>query len=274
MTLTVSQLVTYPIKSCQGNEMSEVKVEMQGFALDRCFVVVNKKGMAVTGRTHPKLTRVKVKAHDWGLTLSAPEMPDLAVKYQAFTQDYIQAKVWESDNQAQHCGVECDEWFSEYLNYEVKLGYFGEASNRQIKDYPQPVSFADGYPMLLANTASLDDVNDKASATHLMAQFRPNIVFAGDEAFMEDGWGRIRIGEVEFIVHSPCARCKFTQLDLTTGKLHPAGEPLSVLNQYRRCENGEAYFGQNVIPLNEGVIKVGDEIEILETHPLPVYNAG
>jgi uncharacterized protein YcbX len=40
-------------------------------------------------------------------------------------------------------------------------------------------------------------------------------------------------------------------------------EPLKTLSNYRMQEGG-AMFGMNVIPLNQGEIKVGMSVEILE----------
>ncbi len=49
---------------------------------------------------------------------------------------------------------------------------------------------------------------------------------------------------------------------------HPAGEPLKTLQSFRTArDNGDVDFGQNLIARNSGVIRVGDEVEILATAP-------
>ena len=51
-------------------------------------------------------------------------------------------------------------------------------------------------------------------------------------------------------------------------KKHPAGEPLKTLQSFRTArDNGDVDFGQNLIARNSGVIRVGDEVEILATAP-------
>src|SRR4029450_7098533 len=88
------------------------------------------------------------------------------------------------------------------------------------------VSFADGYPLLLANTASLDALNDRiAEGGSLegplpMTRFRPNVVIAGAAPWVEDAWtgGRIKIGEVTFRVPKRCDRCVVTTTDQETGE--------------------------------------------------------
>ncbi|MCV4776329.1 MOSC domain-containing protein [Escherichia coli] len=97
-----------------------------------------------------------------------------------------------------------------------------------------------------------------------MERFRPNLVFSGGEPFCEDNWSRIRIGEVVFRVVKPCERCVITTIDQNSGK--PSGpEPLRTLATFRRSAGGTVLFGQNMIAENPGpVIKIGDEVEILE----------
>ena len=127
------------------------------------------------------------------------------------------------------------------------------------------VSFADGYPALLASEASLADLNSRLAAPVPMNRFRPNLVVDGTEAFAEDGWSRIRIGEVVFRVVKPCDRCVVTTIDQKTGK---AGkEPLRTLSRYRK-KDGKVYFAQNLIPDAPGTLRRGDPVEVLERKPL------
>ena len=60
----------------------------------------------------------------------------------------------------------------------------------------------------------------------------------------------------------PCPRCEVTTIDKET--LARDKEPLKTLATYRKQEGG-AMFGMNVIPLNEGTIKTGMSVEILES---------
>ena len=58
----------------------------------------------------------------------------------------------------------------------------------------------------------------------------------------------------------PCARCTVTTIDKET--LAKSKEPLKTLASYRKQGNG-VMFGQNVIPLNEGRLRLGMNVEIL-----------
>lgn len=121
-----------------------------------------------------------------------------------------------------------------------------------------PLSFADGYPYLLANEASLRDLQQRCPASVSIEQFRPNLVVTGAAAWDEDSWKVIRVGEVVFDVAKPCSRCIFTTVSPERGQKHPSGEPLETLKRFRTAQdNGDVDFGQNLIARNSGVIRVG-----------------
>ncbi|SUG33924.1 Flavodoxin reductases (ferredoxin-NADPHreductases) family 1 [Salmonella enterica subsp. arizonae] len=105
-----------------------------------------------------------------------------------------------------------------------------------------------------------------------MEQFRPNLVVSGVAAWEEDNWKVLRIGDVIFDVVKPCSRCIFTTISPEKGQKHPSGEPLATLQAFRTAlDNGDVDFGQNLIARNSGVIRVGDEVEILATAPAKAY---
>jgi uncharacterized protein YcbX len=97
-----------------------------------------------------------------------------------------------------------------------------------------------------------------------MRRFRPNLVVNGQLPYAEDGWRRLRVGEVEFEGVKNCSRCIFTTIDPDTGEKHPDREPLRTLSTYRRRPEGGVFFGQNLIPRSGGVIRVGDPVTVIE----------
>ena len=94
-----------------------------------------------------------------------------------------------------------------------------------------------------------------------MARFRPNIVVEGAEAFAEDHWGQIRIGSAVFEAVKNCTRCIITTIDQQSGE-KTGKEPLKTLATYRNSEKG-VLFGENLLVVKPGKIKVGDEVELL-----------
>jgi hypothetical protein len=123
-------------------------------------------------------------------------------------------------------------------------------------------AFSDGFPLLLTSEGSLAELNGRLARTVPMARFRPNLVVAGAEPFAEDAWRRIRVGGVDLRVVKPCSRCLITTVDPERGEVD-GDEPLRALAQFRE-RGSKVYFGQNVIPDAEGVVRVGDAVEVLE----------
>jgi uncharacterized protein YcbX len=133
---------------------------------------------------------------------------------------------------------------------------------------PRPVSFADGYPILITNTASLKALNKHIVAAGAdsvpMKRFRPNIVIDGDEAWSEDNWKQITIGDVKLDLVKPCTRCVVTTLDPVTG-VKQGKEPLRTLRARRLSKDPEidgVLFGWNAVPRTLGRIGVGDKVSI------------
>jgi hypothetical protein len=119
------------------------------------------------------------------------------------------------------------------------------------------VAFADAFPFLLISEASLDDLNARMHAPLPMNRFRPNIVITGCAPYAEDTWPSLRIGSVDFAAAKACVRCTVTTTDQTTTER--GEEPLKTLATYRKTDAG-VVFGQNLIHLNRGTIRVGDRV--------------
>ncbi|KAI8980592.1 hypothetical protein BD414DRAFT_101261 [Trametes punicea] len=114
-------------------------------------------------------------------------------------------------------------------------------------------------------------------------RFRPNIVLKGSGVpFAEDMWRRIRLHPVDivdggtsdapeesrtFTLVSKCARCLLPNVDTTTGA-RDAAVPYKVLLKFRRNKDparmSKPCFGCNAVVGREGVVRVGDRVEVLE----------
>ena len=267
----ISEINIFPIKSTAGISVSNAWVDELGLSFDRRFVVIKPNGQFITARTHHHLCLIQSVLTADGLKLIAPDMPVLSIQYRDFNETYQQVTVWNDTIDAQHCQEKYDHWFSTYLNEPCRLMFFGHHSKRSVKNSTSEVSFADGYPLLLTSTASLSDLNSRSYHETTMTQFRANIVISGSDPYEEDTWSNIRIGEVEFNVAKPCTRCIFTTINPNTAQKHHKQEPLNSLKKYRQLENGEVCFGQNLIPLNQGKISIGDKVEILARQEPPVF---
>ena len=134
----------------------------------------------------------------------------------------------------------------------------------------------DGFPVLIACEASLDELNRRLEEGGReavpMSRFRPNIVISGTVPFEEDTWKTIWIrgtdgrggGTILHVVKG-CPRCKQSCTDQLTGEQHD--EPVATLATFRALGTmtGEVYFAQNAVPhRGTGRLAVGDQVVVLE----------
>lgn len=262
----VQELNIYPVKSCQGQALKEMIVTQEGPEGDRQWMLVDENGEFLTQRTLPKLATVQVMSNDQGLSLGLGKQFFVVPKNNSFKR-LIKAKVWNDEVEA---ALEADlfsQAFSQYLGVNCRLVRYTPNSKRHVPwtqegEWKPEVRFADGRPLSLLNTKSLEDLNTKLATPVGIDRFRGNIVFNGTQAFEEEAWKKIRIGEVVFSNPKKCSRCKMITMDQKTG-VSENPEPLKTLSTYRRDGN-KVNFGVLWIPENPGVIRLGDSVQVLE----------
>ena len=267
MSLSLSSVTVYPVKSSAGLSRERAEVLAAGLEHDRRWMLVDSANAFITGREYPALVRVRATPlADGGLALEAPGQPDLTLE-NAGGDGSTEVEVWRDQVDARFVDARADAWLSGYLGVACRLVRIADERARRVDpDYAEPgdhVSFADGYPLLLIGDASLADLNEKAPGPAEMARFRPNLTVSGAGAYAEDGWRRVRVGAVEFDVVKPCDRCVMTTVDPATGVKNEQLEPLRTLSTYRRDRSRGILFGVNLIPRSLGQVSVGDEVEVL-----------
>jgi uncharacterized protein YcbX len=263
----------HPVKALRGFSPRQAVVEPWGLAGDRRWMLVDDGGRVVTQRQQPRLATAAAELlPGGGVRLSAPGAEPLtvpvprpvgAVPVEIF-RDKVEAV--PAEDAAVHA------WCSVFLGAEVRLVHMADpAACRPVDpEFALPgetVSFADGYPLLVTTTASLDALNSLiAQGEHAdegplpMNRFRPNVVVTGTDAWAEDGWSRVSIGEVDFRVAKICGRCVVTTTDQDSAER--GREPLRTLGRHRHID-GKLAFGQNLVPLSPGTIKVGDPVRVV-----------
>ncbi|AJP00749.1 molybdenum cofactor biosysynthesis protein [Streptomyces cyaneogriseus subsp. noncyanogenus] len=261
----------HPVKAFRGLAVREAAVEPWGLAGDRRWVLIDDGGKVVTQRQQPRLALAAAGLLPGGVRLSAPGMEPLTVPV-PLAGSTVTVEIFGDKVEAVPAGdAAAHAWCSTYLGADVRLVYLDDPATRRPVDprYARPgetVSFADGYPLLLTTTASLDALNsliaegDHAAEGPLpMNRFRPNLVVSGTAAWAEDGWTRVTVGEVAFRVAKPCGRCVVTTTD--QGSAGRGREPLHTLGRHRLI-GGKLVFGQNLVPLHRGTVRVGDPVEV------------
>lgn len=265
----LSEINIYPIKSLGGIPLKSSIVEERGLQYDRRWMLVDEKNQFLTQRDYPQMARFHIDLENEGFVNVSFNRKSLAIPLLINSEKTVNVKIWSSRVKAKYYADEVNEWFSENLQAKCRLVLMPEETKRKVnpiyavRKYEDTVSFADGYPFLLIGENSLADLNGKLEKSLPMNRFRPNFVVSGSEAFAEDSWKKIKIGDTVFHIVKPCARCVITTINQETGEKDSV-EPLKTLAKYRN-KNGKVLFGCNLIAEKQGkVIKVGDAVEILE----------
>jgi uncharacterized protein YcbX len=259
VTARIARLFVYPVKSCAGVEVREALLTETGLDLDRAWMVVDPQGEFVSQRELPRMALVRPQIKLSEVILRAPGMLALHLSMDT-VEEAMRVRVWDDEVPAFDMGGVAAQWFTDFLGRPLRLVRFDpehrRLSNTKWTHGAEALNqFSDGYPLLLASTASLDLLNGKLAARgHApvgIERFRPNIVLEGIEAHDEDRVELLRIaaddGEVQLRPVKPCPRCPIPDIDPATAESDPAVS--DALQGYRRSEllGGAVAFGMNAI---------------------------
>ena len=267
--LRLSALYRYPLKSGKAEALQHIGLDKLGLEGDRRWMLVDEaSGRFLTQRAVAKMSQLSALWNSaGGLTLSSPGVAPLDVALPGSDAELRGVTLWRDTLRAPDAGAAAAAWVSDFIGKPTRLVQMPLERARTTeagygKDDDQ-VAFADGYPLLLIGQASLDDLSRRIGRPMEMLRFRPNLVIEGSEAFAEDGWKRLRIGDIEFRAVKPCSRCILTTIDPQTGERSADREPFTTLETYRKTENG-SMFGQNLVNDGLGRLEVGMPVTILE----------
>lgn len=265
MNLHIEAPRIYPMKSARGLAIGQAIVQPRGLVDDRRWMVVDSAGKFVTARKLPAMVLIDatIDTKDGALMLKAPGHSELRAARPDLEIATVGVEVWQSHCPARPADAQANDWISHVLGGDYRLVHMADDCLRTVsKAWSKAgdiVSFADGFPILLIGTASLDELNRRLQRPVTMAHFRPNLIVRTEKPFIEDDWQRVRIGAIEFDVSKPCTRCVLTTVDPVSGIKAEDGEPLATLKGFRRFEIGVT-FGQNLIPRGSGTLHNGDPV--------------
>ncbi|CAD7679982.1 unnamed protein product [Nyctereutes procyonoides] len=279
---TVAQLWIYPVKSCKGVRVSAAECTALGLRCghlrDRFWLVINKKGNMVTARQEPRLVLISLTCEGDVLTLGAAYTKDLLLPIKTPTTNAVyKCRVHGLEVEGRDCGEAAAQWITSFLKTQpYRLVHFEPHLRprypHQMMDVFRPtdqIAYADASPFLVLSEASLADLNSRLEKKVKMTNFRPNIVISGCDAYAEDSWDEILIGDVTLKRVMACSRCILTTVDPDTGVMSRK-EPLETLKSYRLCDPSEQklygkspLFGQYFVLENPGAIKVADPVYLL-----------
>jgi len=274
--MRVSDLFIYPLKSARGIAIPSAAIDAFGLTGDRRAMLVDPSGHFITQRELQALAQIDIQPGPSNLRLKMEGKPDIIVP-PPHPDNRMDVIVWKSAVSASVADEETNKALSDWLKRDVKMVFFDglakRVANPEWAGDDTPVTFSDGYQILVTTTGSLKALNANLAAHGEgavgMERFRPNIVIDCDEAWPEDRWATIEIGGIRLDLVKPCARCIMTTQDQKTGS-RDVPNPMPAMGRVRMSADRRVpgpLFGWNVVPRGEGSVKIGDAVTVIEERP-------
>ena len=283
----LSEIWVYPLKSCAGISVRESALTETGLEWDRTWMVVDAQGSMVTQRDVPAMALIETRLRATEVVLRGPGMLALHLAMDQ-AEGPAQVEIWGQQVPAHDMGDLAAQWVTDFLSQTpagkalgpLRLARFDPEHQRPsdpqwAQGHPGLNTFGDGFPLLIAGAASLQEFNRRArdmGRTEVEIQrFRPNLVIAGLEPHQEDRLLSITLhtpqGPVQIKPVKPCVRCSIPDIDPTDGQPDAAVHP--VLQAYRQDPrmNGALTFGMNAI-VSSGLVPAASDA------PEPVLSVG
>ncbi len=283
MAVSILSLHSYPIKSCAAVDHDTATVFLAGLEWDRQWIIVDGQGRMMTQREYPRMALIQpaLDAEHLFVRMPGAELVRIALHPSSDTAEAVPVRVWQADTLGRDEGVAAALALSAFMDQPCRLLRVHAAAARS----PSPphiqawrgdnaqwatqfatrqlFGFADGFPYLFTNQASLDDLNRRLAAKGRrpvpMNRFRPNVVLQGLEPYDEDYLSGIRLPSMSFAFVKRCARCPMPNIDQATGVMHD--EPGLTLQAHRQFKDG-ILFGVNAIASHDRVtLRAGLAVE-------------
>lgn len=270
----------HPLKSAASRPVTSAEVLRRGLADDRSWMVVDARGVLVSAREEPRLLSLVADTPrtapevSCALRLRAAGRPDLEEALPSGRE--VAVRLHRNDLRAVEASERAHAWLRSAVGREdLRLVWCHDPARRSLNPlFSEPgdhTAFADGYPVTVASEASLEQLNGwiaETAAAHgeggaapiAMQRFRASLVVDGLDAFAEDGWRRVRVGEVSFRVAKPVDRCSMTRIDPQT--LVYGKEPIRTLARHRLSVDRKTLFAVHLVPVTTGTVRVGDSVSV------------
>ena len=250
--MRIQEIWRYPVKSLQGEKLSEAAIDESGLRGDRCWGVRDETtGKILTGRREPQLLLAAATlAEDGELNIALP-----------------------SGDVCRGSGSGTDLALSEWLRRPVTLVGAADAPGGEAEFFADatddtseavawtmpPGRFVDAMPLLLLTTASLRT----GAALHptgewSVRRFRPNLLIdAAGDGWLEDDWcgSTVHIGSIAVVPRQGCVRC--------TMVTRPQRELVRDLDIYKTlARNHDGTFGVWTQVQTPGDVHVNDIVTV------------
>lgn len=214
------------MKSCAPIKRDSFECHNLGIKYEGLFdrgLIVSRNNKQATARSYPKMVLIHPRIEGNKLILSAPGCSNFVLNLDELQKKSAESKVecWYSKVIGIDAGDNVADWLSDFIAGEkgvfrllfYPFTYPTKGISRKDRIWrayrnEDAGTYHDKTSYLLINQASIDKLNTQIDR-HLVKtlQFRPNLVINGPDAFSEDNWKWVRIGEnVTFRILKPCTR--------------------------------------------------------------------
>ncbi|MDP7068830.1 MAG: MOSC N-terminal beta barrel domain-containing protein [Acidimicrobiales bacterium] len=276
--IRVEAIHIHPVKSCRRIEVDTAEIVATGLAHDREWQIVDGEGNCVTQRNRPELATVETTVDDDDVILSASGRGSVKLSTKDAPPVTVLPLVGRRPVNAVDGGDEAAAWISDFLDGVHRLAAMTPHSKHRAPSsldvFDQTITFVDLAPVLLANSASLRWLQERAVEPFGIERFRANVIVDAEEAWVEDTWHEMNIGATNVTAELPWPRCAVPQIDQESGERHR--EPAVALRAHRWCSEAPDLEG-NLKAIMEGnglfgvacrigptgsTISVGDLLEV------------
>ena len=283
--IRVEAIHIHPVKSCRRIEVDKAEIITTGLAHDREWQIVDAEGGSVTQRNSPSLATIETALDGDDVILSASGYGSITLSLQDASPVTVLPLVGRRPVDGVDGGDKAAGWISEFLGETHRFAAVTQDSKHRapssIDVFEQPITFVDLAPVLLANSASLKWLQERAVEHFGIERFRANVIVDAGEPWIEDSWHDLTIGSAELTAEIPWPRCAVPQIDQDSGERHR--EPAVALRAHRWCTEAPTLDG-NLKAMMEGnglfgmacrvgpvgsTIAVGDTLDV-ESYQEPI----
>lgn len=284
MSIRVTDLFRYPVKSMGGHRLQQVHLGPLGLPGDRCWTLKDEeRGGIKGGKRFPELMSMSAR-------LSSEPSPDQPSPEAIITlADGSEISITDPEVNAtlsSEVGAPVSVWpllpadqLDHYRRLPPEPGTDMEASLREVfartPDEPlpdlatfpaelmsyesPPGTYFDAFPLLIISSGALQALQSVSEAQFDLRRFRPNIlVDTGTTGFAEDTWaGReARIGDAVLKMEMACPRCI-----MTTHGFNDLPKDPGIMRTLVKENSGNLGIYASVV--EPGLISCGDELTLL-----------
>lgn len=262
----VSEFFVHPIRALRPVKITGPwKLGRHGFLYD--------KGMCMLFKGSNERLKHTVKGYEalYGINVSFIDdftkvllthvgRPNLIIDLTDFKKmDNYTVETDPKGNEYCHVGDKASKWISDILGKEIRLMFSPEETRSGEDMIIQSLD-----PVQIIGESNLIAFSKDAGWDVEMERFRPNIVSVGHDAYADETWQEIKIGDTVLEFDHRTTRCLITNVNYNGVR---TDDTMNSLRKYRpRCEKtNKPVFGTYFAVKQTGQIQPGDKIILVKS---------